>query len=232
MLKLMRLEIKRNRLNTYVNSSMIACILLVGFIYFVSYVAQVQKEPDFQSYPNIFLFTSIVSMIVFCIQSAVMYSRFVIEEYSGTRLLLLFSYPVNRKKMLLAKISVVVGFTTIAMIVSNILFILIFSITESILPIVEDRISLELLLSCIKTVFVLAVGVNVINIIAMRIGFVKKSIPANIVVSFALCAIFGNLVIGSFGNDILLLILLIVVLAVGAGIILELMKKVNTMEIE
>ena len=206
--------------------------MLIGFIYFVSYVAQVENEPDFQSYPNIFLFTMIISMIVFCILSSVMYSRFVIEEYSGTRLLLMFCYPLNRKNVLLAKVGLVALFTTTSMILCNIPPILIFAITESFSPIVDDSLSFELLISIIKTIVVLAICVNGLSLIAMRIGFVKKSVPTTIVASFVLCAIFGNAVIGSFGNDAILLLLLTTVIGVSTGVILNLMNKVNRMEIE
>ncbi|CAM4335239.1 ABC transporter permease [Paenibacillus tarimensis] len=232
MLRLMKLEIKKNKMNNYTVASLVATLGLVAFIYFIAYVAQVENEPDFQNYANIFLFVGIVSMIVFSILSAVMYSRFVIEEYTGKRMLLLFSYPVNRQKVLLAKMALVIGFTTFAMALSNIPPLVIFSITESISPIVNDTLSSELLLSIVKTIFVLSITVNGISLIAMRIGFMKRSVPATIVTAFLLCAVVGNIVISSFGNDVLLLILLGVVALAGAIVIIELMKKVNSMEID
>lgn len=81
----MKLELRRTKLNTYVWSSLIACMILIGFIYFVALVAKVENEADFQNYTNIFLFTSIISMIFFSILSAIMYSRFVIDEYTGKK---------------------------------------------------------------------------------------------------------------------------------------------------
>lgn len=232
MLKLMKLEVRKNNIRTYFVASVIACIGLIGFIYFVAYVAQVENEPDFQNYANIFLFTSVISMFVFCILSTVMYSRFVIEEYKGKKMLLMFSYPVSRKKVLLAKMAIVILFTTVAMILSMIPPFVIFSVTESFAPIVDDTLSLDLLLSIIKVLLVLSISVNGIGIIAMRIGFIKKSVPTTIVSSFALCGLFGNAIIGSFGNDVLLMVLLIVVLAAGTFVIIELMNKINQMEIE
>lgn len=228
----MKLELRRNNLRTYVWSSIIACIILIGFIYFVSVVAKVENEPDFQNYPNIFLFTSIISMIFFSILSAVMYTRFVIDEYTGKKLVFLFSYPVSRKKILLAKIAVVVVFSTVAMIVSNVVSFVIFSITESISPIVNDTLSLELLLSIIKTIIILSISVNGISIIAMRIGFINKSIPSTIVTAFILCAIFGNAVIGSFGNDTVSLVLLSMVVAAGIVVTFNLIEKINRIEVE
>ncbi|WP_106767076.1 ABC transporter permease [Paenibacillus faecalis] len=228
--KLIRLELQRHRMHTYVKASILISLGLVVFIYFISYVAQVEKEPDFQTYPNIFLFTSIISMICFCILSSVIYSRVVIEEYAGNRLLLLFTYPVNRKKMLLAKIILVSVFSMVAMILGSIVPLLIFSVTESFVPIVNDRLSLDLFISMLSTIFVLIVSANVISLIAMRIGFVRKSTPAAIVSSFLLCAIVGNAVIGSLQNSLLLLVLTVILIVAGTSVVIELMQRVHTME--
>lgn len=212
-------------------ASIVACMILIGFIYFVSFVAKVENEPDFQNYTNIFLFTSIISMIFFSILSAVMYSRFVIDEYTGKKMILL-SYPVDRKKILLSKIAVVVLFTTIAMIITSIPPFVIFSISESISPIVNDTLSLELLDSIFKTIILLSIIVNAISIIAMRIGFIYKSIPSTIVTAFILCAIFGNTIIGSFGNDTLNLALIGMFLAAGIAVTINLLIRINHIEVE
>ncbi|MGE8005461.1 ABC transporter permease [Lysinibacillus sp. NPDC093216] len=232
MFKLMKLELRRNNLNTYMRLSMIGCMFLIGFIYFVAIVAKVENEPDFQNYSNIFLFTSIMSMFFFSILSATMFSRFVIEEYKGKKMILLFSYPVNRKKILLSKIAVVVVFSTASMIISNIPPIVIFSITESFSPIVNDTLSSELLFSVIKTIIILSIGMNGITLIAMRIGFINKSIPSTIVSALLLCALFGNAVIGSFEKSTLSLIILAISTAAGIIATMNLMGKINRIEVE
>ena len=211
---------------------MIGCMFLIGFIYFVAIVAKVENEPDFQNYSNIFLFTSIMSMFFFSILSATMFSRFVIEEYKGKKMILLFSYPVNRKKILLSKIAVVVVFSTASMIISNIPPIVIFSITESFSPIVNDTLSSELLFSVIKTIIILSIGMNGITLIAMRIGFINKSIPSTIVSALLLCALFGNAVIGSFEKSTLSLIILSISTAAGIIATMNLMGKINRIEVE
>ncbi|MCM3783804.1 ABC transporter permease [Neobacillus mesonae] len=232
MIRLMKLEIRRNRLSTYLNAAIISSIVLIGFIYFIAYVAQVENEADFQNYPNIFLFTSVISMLIFCVLSSVMYSRFVIEEYSGSKLLLLFSYPLQRGKVLLAKVAVIVLFTTIAMFLSMVPAFLLFSLTETISPIVNDTLSIDLILSLLKIMIVFSISVNGISLAAMRIGFVNKSTPTAIISAFILCALLANAIIGSFGNDILLFSFLAVFTAVGLGIVMNLSHKVEHMEVE
>lgn len=45
--------------------------------------------------------------------SAIMYSRLIIEEYTGKRLALLFSYPISRSKIFAAKLVLIFTFTCI-----------------------------------------------------------------------------------------------------------------------
>jgi len=107
MLKLISLELKRNNIRAYVIANVIICGILLAFIYFVAYVAQVEtgvREIQFRNYKNIFRLTGTISLIVFSIMSGVMYSRFIIGEYSGKRAALLFSYPVSRTKVLISKL--------------------------------------------------------------------------------------------------------------------------------
>ncbi|EFG89224.1 hypothetical protein CLCAR_1100 [Clostridium carboxidivorans P7] len=96
MIKLISLEMHKFKIKTYVLASVVSCIVLLGFTYLISVISRVEKDPLFQSYSNIFKFIGIMSMIIFTVLSAVMYSRLVIEDYVGKKLVLLFSYPVSR----------------------------------------------------------------------------------------------------------------------------------------
>lgn len=232
MLKLINFELKRNKITTYVAVSLILCAIMIALPYFVSTVAKVENEVEFQSYANIFKFTGVMSMVMFSILSSVMYSRFIIDEYSGNRLLLLFSYPVSRKKILMAKILLVLLFTAGAMTFSNIASIVIFSITESISSIVQDTLSVELILGTVKTMIISSLTVSVIGILAMRIGFIKKSVPSTIVAAFILTSIYGNAVVSGSDNNLLSISLLGFITILGIITVIELLNKVNKMEVE
>ena len=98
MLNLMRQEVKRNNIRTYIKAVLGSFIGLIAFTYFIAYVAEVENEIQFQNYSNIFIFVIIMCQLSFSILSATMYTKFIINEYCGVRLALLFSYPVSRKK--------------------------------------------------------------------------------------------------------------------------------------
>lgn len=234
MLKLMRLELKRNHLRTYVVASIISCVVLLAFLYFAAYVAQVESGPrdiQFRSYTNIFRLAGAIGMMIFSIMSAVMYSRLIISEYTGKRAALLFSYPVSRSKILLAKLLLVFVFTSVSMLICTAIPYIIFSITESISPIVvQDVMTMELVADTLKVLSVAILAVSGIGIVSMRIGFIKKSIPATLISAFLLSGVYGNAAINAKGVSSLFIS--------GIGLIatvlvmVELSNKVNKMEVE
>lgn len=235
MIKLIGLELKRNNIRTYVAASALSCIALVAFIYFIAYVAQVdtsRTEMEFQNYTDIFRFTRAISIIIFSTLSAVMYSRFVIEEYSGKRAALLFSYPVSRSKILSAKLLLVFMFTSVSMMIGTAIPYIIFSITESVSPIVvQDVITMELVTDALKTSGIAVLALSGIGIVSLRIGFVQKSIPAALISAILLSAVYVNATI--YANSILSSMLISAISLIIALItMIELSNKVTRMEVE
>lgn len=232
MIRLMKLEIQRINLRPYIISSVVFCMVLLGFTYFVAYVAQVEQEAEFMSYINIFRFTGAMSILLFGILSATIHAKLIIEEYSGKRLALLFSYPVSRKKIFAAKVLIVFLFVTLSMLVCTILPICIFTGTESLSPIVSDTMTSDVFLQVLKTLFISLVVVNAIGLLAMRIGFNKKSVPVTLISAFILTGIYGNIAIGGVGNNNYSLPIIGISLFVILAVFVTLSHKINQMEVE
>lgn len=231
MLKLMRLELQRMNLRTYWMSSVIGGIVLLLFTYFVAYVAQAEQEMQFYHYETIFQFTSSISIIFFGILSAAMYSRLIIREYSGKRLVLLFSYPVSRQKILTAKIVTVFSFVLLSMLFSTAIPMAIFAATESLAPIVPDTMTFGVLAAAFRMEVVSLAAVNAIGLIAMRIGFIQKSVPATLISAFVLSGLYGTVAIQSGGNDTACLIIMGASLIAVVAVIINLSNKINHMEV-
>lgn len=231
MIKLIKMETKRTNIMVYIIVSLIFGITILGFIYFVAYVAQMENEVQFQNYENIFRFTSSISTILFSILSATMYSRLVIGEYISKRLTLLFSYPVSRIKVFIAKIILIVSFMLVSMLLCTAIPIFVFTISESYNPIVSDTITREILIMVFKMAMVSIISVNTIGLLSMAIGFIIKSVPAALVTSFALSGIFGNLVITSAYNTAIQLLISGVSIIIIVGILITFSIKINQMEV-
>ena len=74
--KLIKLELKRNNIKTYVIASSVTFIVMLGFIYLFAYAPQINPDPDLQifaGYPKIISLFSTLSMAVFATLSATVY---------------------------------------------------------------------------------------------------------------------------------------------------------------
>ncbi|CAM3715546.1 ABC transporter permease [Mesobacillus zeae] len=235
MFDLMKLELKKNNIRTYIISTFVISIIMLGFIYLLAYLPQFDpNDADlelFVGYNNIISLFSVINMTVFCVLSSVMYSRFVIEEYSGDRVLLLFSYPIKRRKIFISKLMIVSLFTVIAMVLCNFTIFAFFGVSETIYPLVNESITLETITKVIKTTFIMAVSAACLGIIAMGIGFIQKSIPATIISAFLLCSLLCNIVAGTLTSDAPVIVFLAITI-IGAIIVSSIvMKKNSCMEV-
>ena len=247
MLKLMRLELKRNNMRSYLMASAVSCVVLLGFIYFIAYAAQLGDTEEFRNpgiafrnYTNIFRLVGIISLVIFGTISAVMYSRFIISEYTGKRAALVFSYPVSRSKVLLAKLLLVFAFTSISMIICTSIPYVVFYMTESVSPIVvQDILTIRLVTDALKMLGVSILALGGIGIVSMRIGFIKKSVPTTMISAFLLSAFYGNILSALYGSTATSATGVLSSLIIGGiGLIatifvmFELSNKVNKMEVE
>lgn len=231
MITLMKLELRRINLRPYCISSAMFGIFLLAFTYFAAYVAQVEQETQFMNYANLLRLTRAVSIILFGVLSAAMYVKLITEEYSGKRLALLFSYPVSRKKIFAAKVLVVLSFVCISMLLCTGIPNLIFVASEWCFPIVDDTMSIDLFIQELKAAAASISAVSAIGLLAMGIGFIKKSVILTMVCAFVLSGMYGNLSIASAENPAIAFLTAGVSLAVILAVLLTLSKKINHMEV-
>lgn len=236
MLDLMKLELKRNKLCTYQLAAVVTFFLVLGFTYLFAYVPQFNAEDAdlllFAGYDNVLSLSILICMAVFCVLSAVMYARFIIDDYAGKRAILLFSYPVSRRQVLLSKVLVVFLFNFSAMSVCSLLVLGVFSLTEQFAPLVKDTLTAEILLDTVKNIAVTGLIAPALGIVAVGIGFIQKSVPATIVSAVVMVSLLGNFMSGAMQNPAFSLILLVITVAVAVLFCIILMGKVNMMEVE
>lgn len=236
MLKFMRLELRRNKMKTYYFATLAIFLFVVASTYLFAYVPRLNPEDAdlllFAGYDNVIVLSTLICMAIFCVLSTVMYSRYVIEEYAGKRATLLFSYPVNRRKILLAKLLVVFLYIFIAMTICNLLSLGIFAATEHIAPMVSDTMTTDIIIKAIKGTVVMGFTAASLGVVATGVGFIKKSVPTTIVSSVVMVAVLGNLMSGALTNEGFLYIILGISVAAALMVTAFLMSKVNTMEVE
>lgn len=236
MLKLIKLELRKNNIRTYVIASIIIAVVMLGFLYLFAYAPKLEPNDKdmevFLGYNNLIPLFGVLNMAAFCVLSAVMYSKFIIEDYSGKRPILLFSYPVSRKRILFTKLSVVCIFTILSMLISNLVIFLIFGITERFMHLVSGIFTASIMLQAIKTTIVMAFIAASIGIIAVGIGFIKKSVPTTIVSAVLIASLMCNIVVNTTSNITVMYIFSLIMIFVGMLFSVNLIHKVNLMEVE
>jgi ABC-type transport system involved in multi-copper enzyme maturation permease subunit len=246
----MKLELQQNRLKPYILATLIISVSLLAFAYLFAAIPHLPADNEleamvmnlvkglFGNYENIVALTGILSMFCFSVMSSVILSKFVVSDYTGKRANLLFAYPVDRDRMLLAKVAVASLFTLIAMVVCNLLLFGVFFMSESIAPLVGEILSSGLIYSTVKITLTFAFMSVAIGFISLWFGFNRKSVVATMIPSYILGAVFSNLLgsamlIGkSLEQSWLQITLTVAALVVGTILMSQLARKVNVMEAE
>lgn len=166
---------------------------MLGFQYLMAAIPYMDPtEPDaelFSQYPFLMGITCLVCMAIFSVLSAVMASRFVVEEYSGKRAILLLSYPISRKKVLRTKLMLIFLYTFGAMLLFGAMVQAMFFLTELLFPICSDHLTVEVILQSLGFLLCCSVLAGLLGVIALWFGFRKKSVSATIVASVILAII-------------------------------------------
>ena len=204
MLKLMKLELKRNRIKGYILAAQLITFAILGLTYMFAFMPQIDESQSemelFMNYSGLTNLLCVMSLLCFTVLAAVMFNRFVVEEYTGKKAILLFSYPVDRSRILWAKVLTVFLFTVAAMTASGLVTFSIFFITEAIFHIVQDTLTLNIGLNA----FVFIVSYSLIAasfaVISLWFGYWKKSPSATIVANVILISLFANLLVLGIPN--------------------------------
>lgn len=235
MIRLMKLELEQRQIRIYMIAAVIISALMIGLIYLLAYAPSLEpSDPDmliFASYENVIKLYGVMSMAVFCTFGCVIYSRFVIEAYKGKQLLYLFSYPIDRKKMLFCKLAIVFLFILVAMILCQTVVFTIFIVTESFVPIIQENLSIALVSLVIKTTLLMVICATSLSVIATGVGFYTQSVPTTLITGIILSSLFCNIVFHSITSEAILLTVTIISLIAGAFVSLLMMNKVNKLEV-
>ncbi|MCU5470787.1 ABC transporter permease [Bacillus paranthracis] len=192
MLRLMKLELKKFKLGWYVRGAIIANLVILAFMIFTSIVAQIEGDPEIRDPQMILLMASAVVRATFIIFGSVLIARLIIGEYKNKTILLMFSYPINRKKMMASKLAITAIVTFITVIVSNILVVGIFFGIDSYFSILPHSFTVDQLMQEGIKLIPLAIATAGMSLIPLYFGMRKRSVPTTIVSSLIVVSIAMN----------------------------------------
>ena len=214
---LISLELRKNNIKTFLKASLIIFAIMLMFMYLFVWIpklAESEMDQDltmFHSYNGLIVLTGILNMACFSVLSAVMYSKFIIEEYQGKKAILLFSYPIDRIKIFQSKLVLVSVFTLSVALFSNLLLFAVLVMSETLYPVVNDVITIRIIWKVLNVSVIMAVLAAGFGTISLFVGFLKNSVQAAVVTSVILCSLVSNVAAGNLKNDIPILLVTVFV---------------------
>jgi len=174
-MKLMKLEWKKNHLSKYFKTTLIATVLIFLITAFMAKMAQNQGELMFTNFNSYMSFVNIIIRVVFVIFSAVLLSRLVIDEYKNKTLQVLFTYPVNRKKVIQSKLMLIMGFCFLSILFSTIVISLLTFMVNPKLELFPQLLELGDVINTFPTIITISIMTACLSLIPLYFGMKKKS---------------------------------------------------------
>lgn len=235
MIKYMKLEVKRNNIKPYISAVIIISISIIGMLFIFAAIPKLDPtEQDidmFKSYDSISALTCLLDMVCFSILSSVMYAKFVVEDYISKRTILLFSYPVSRKKIFSAKVNVVFLFTVLSMAISGISCFAVFYLSESFFSLCEDTLTIQTIIRTILLIYIYSIMAGALGIISLWFGLWKKSISATIVANTLIATTICQFLAINMNNIAAVIGFTIVIIIVALLLHINSAQKISTMEV-
>ncbi|WP_157949912.1 ABC transporter permease [Vallitalea okinawensis] len=188
MINLMKLELRKIKLGSYIRGAIIATLVSFGLIYLIAYI---EGDPIISNYEGLWNIIGSLSNATFMIFAGVLIGKIIIEEFQSKTIQVLFGYPIDRRRLMLAKISIVLLFTFISLIVSSIFLVLAFYILDIFYPMMQDQLTFELFSHILLGTVSYAIITSVMSLIPLYFGIRKKSVSTTIVTS-VIIALFVN----------------------------------------
>ncbi len=190
MLKLVRLEWKKNNIGKYIKGVIIMAALLGLFVFALAFLG-IANDPDgtLDAAPGtdaisapIELFTS----MAFLIYTSVMLASFIVSAYKNKTMNLMFSYPIKRQKILASQMIAVWTFNFVALILTKlVIYMCVFFGAKFMQSSFVVDFSIGSLSFYIQLILKSVVIVSM-SFIALFVGMALKSSKATIVTSFLL----------------------------------------------
>ncbi|WP_100401900.1 ABC transporter permease [Bacillus sp. FJAT-42315] len=189
MLQLIKLEMKKFKFGWYVKGAVIANIIMTVLMCCIMYIEQEERDLMITMYQDVFVLIGGMVRATFIVFAAVLIAKMVIEEYRNKTILILFSYPVSRKKIIASKLLVIAVMTFVTILLSNMIVAGSFFIINMYVPIVPFSVTVHQFLEEAINMLFFAIAAAGASLIPLYFGMRKYSVAATIASSLIVVAI-------------------------------------------
>ncbi|MFJ8263544.1 ABC transporter permease [Rummeliibacillus sp. NPDC094406] len=190
MFQLIRLESKKFKLGWFIKGAILATILILFCLCMISVLEKSEGTEMLKDMTGFFTISGALVRGVFIVFAAVLISKMIIQEFKSRTIHIMFSYPINRKKILGAKLILIVLLTFIAMTISHTVVIIGFIGLNQIFHFISaiSLTSSDFSAEFIK-VIMFSLTTAVAALVPLYFGMKKYSTPATIVSSLLIVSV-------------------------------------------
>ncbi|WMM26365.1 ABC transporter permease [Tissierella sp. MB52-C2] len=230
MMQLMRLELKKYKLQYHIIGVVIAILLIMAFITISLVDSMTDPTQTKDTYESTFMAINLLITVIFLVYSSVLISKIVISEYNNKTIMILFCYPLSRKKLMITKLLMVSIFTIIAMTISYLCCTFYLIGIDYFFDMVQGTFNISYLNPYITEAVTSIVMSGVLSLIPFVIGMQKKSVPVTIVSSLLVIFLRQVIITKNMGYRETLPQLIIVVILTLIAVKYTFYKKVNELD--
>ncbi|MDR2995556.1 bacitracin ABC transporter permease [Bacillus cereus] len=195
MLRLMKLEWKKHQLSSYFKSVAICIIAIFAGVNLMMLGGKGEVDLLLSDFTQQMALINIFIRITFIIFSSVILSRLVIDEYKNKTMQLSFMYPLQRKMLMRAKLTIVFCFCFVSTIIATFSISLLLYFVSPMMGLIETPATIGEIIAIVPATFINAFMISGISLIPLFFGMRKKSTPTTITSA----VIIGILISSNFG---------------------------------
>lgn len=193
MINLIRLELKKAKLRWYFNGATIATILIFALIVGIQYVEKIESGSlPFTGLEEALIVIGVSVRSTFIVFAAVLLSKLVIDEYKNKTILLMYSYPIERKKIMMVKLLIASSLTFVTIVISNSIVAAAFLMFNHYVQLIPDSFSVQQFSLHFVRIITFAIAAAGASLVPLYFGMRKQSVPATIVSSLLIIVITGQ----------------------------------------
>ena len=216
MLNILKLEMQKYKMGGSVIGAFIATFISMAIIMMLNFDQDVRMD----SYEETMSLINNIVSCIFIIFAAALISKYIISEYKDKTITVLFMYPIPRKKIMLAKLIIILAFTFIFGIISKLMIYSAFYFFNQFAHLFEQEMTSALVWRYGVKIFVDSLLMSCVSLIPLYFGMRKHSIITTIISSLLVASVLYSNVSFSDSNFALSNIVIIHILVSIIGLLI------------
>ena len=219
MAHLIKLELKKFGTARNIIFTFAAILFSILFITVSLWDSMTDPEQTKDTFESTYLVIGLLMSFIFLVYSSVLTARLVIGEYSQRTITIMFSYPLNRMKLIASKLIIIMVYTANSMAIGYICCSGYIVLVDRFFDMLEGTFQISMLQTWIPMAITTVVVCTVLSLWPFIIGMIRKSVPATIVTSLVVI-VFRQLIISKniTYQESLLQILLVAFITFGVAL--------------